>query len=126
VYHTDWHKYKECAAAIKYLELLKKQVRKTTMCSYQKTGHTDAEVAELVWRIQSVAESHKLLQDIPHRIENENAAKFPDLLAKGEQKFESTVLKTFNTRLKEWKEGIPSEVVIDELPPVQLEESINE
>ncbi|THU96721.1 hypothetical protein K435DRAFT_567823, partial [Dendrothele bispora CBS 962.96] len=97
--YSDWHNYRDISAAIKYLERLKKQVRASTKCAYQKTGHTESDTSILVWRVASAAESYKLLQKWADRPQNTKAVASPDLLAAGQRKFESTTLTTFNAKL---------------------------
>ncbi|THU75799.1 hypothetical protein K435DRAFT_880153 [Dendrothele bispora CBS 962.96] len=120
--YTDWHTYRDISPAIKYLELLKKRVRYSTKCAYQKTGHTKGDFSTLVWRVASVAESYQLLEEQTERAENKVAVAFPDLLAIGHKKFESSTLNTFNAKLKEWRDGIPAEDIKDDIPVTDFAE----
>ncbi|THV02113.1 hypothetical protein K435DRAFT_582693, partial [Dendrothele bispora CBS 962.96] len=103
--YSDWKKYRDYTAAIKSLEALKRTVLTSMKTTYQKAGHSAPDTSRLVWQVASAAESWRLLDNFPDREENQGAVAFPDLIAIGHKKFESSVLKNFNRKIVEWRDG---------------------
>ncbi|THU99176.1 hypothetical protein K435DRAFT_597750, partial [Dendrothele bispora CBS 962.96] len=119
--YSDWHTYSDISASIKYLNILKKQVHTSMKAAYQKKNHKIPDLTQIVWEVASTARSYHLLERLDNHVENQTASAFTDLLAKGHQKFESSTLKTFNKKLREWVDGVPLETSEDGEPVVDME-----
>ncbi|THU95423.1 hypothetical protein K435DRAFT_666382, partial [Dendrothele bispora CBS 962.96] len=96
--YSDWHTYSDISASIKYLNILKKQVRTSMKAAYQKKNHKTPDLTQIVWEVASTARSYRLLERLDNRVENRTASTFTDLLAKGHQKFESSTLRKHSIR----------------------------
>lgn len=122
--YANWDRLGNISAAVNYLQLIKKQVKKSLKTNYQGNTHKDADTRALVWKVADKARELQLQERIPDR---DVAAKpTPDLRALGQQKFESSSLATFNKKLLEIKSGQKPTLEDDELPPARLEIDLDE
>jgi len=118
--YSNWDRLGNIAASVNYLQVIKKQVTRSTKSGYHGSSHKDVDPSSLVWRITNKAWELQLQDEVNDR--EDNASKlFPDLRSAGYHKFEGSGLGTFNKKLENAIHGVPTVPEVDTIPPVNLD-----
>lgn len=118
--YSNWDRLGNIAASVNYLQLIKKQVTRSTKSGYHASRRKGVDTSSLVWRVANKALELQLQDSQVNR--EDNASKLnPDLRSAGYHKFESSALATFNKKVKNAIRGVPTAPEVDIIPPVNLD-----
>lgn len=118
--YSNWDRLGNIAASVNYLQLIKKQVVRSTKSGYHASKRKDVDTSSLVWRVANKALELQFQDSQVNR--EDNASKLnPDLRSTGYHKFESSALGTINKKFKNAIRGLPTAPEVDIISPVNLD-----
>lgn len=118
--YSNWERLGNIAAAINHLQSVKKQVSQSIKSNYQGTGHPKPDLSVGVRRISDKSEEHQFEKKIIKRLENRRIKQTSNLIGGGYKKYESASLASFNKKIDNLKDGIPSNNEVDEIAPLGI------
>ncbi|KAH9051615.1 hypothetical protein EDB83DRAFT_2226099, partial [Lactarius deliciosus] len=122
--YSNWDRLGNIAAAINYLQLVKKRVTNSLRSGYRGSTHMDINTSALVWWITNKADELGLQSVIADCDINSDARSVVDIFTTGFRKFQTSSLATFNKKIADRAKGSPDQPgpEADKITPCQVVE----